>query len=670
MTDHDFDVVVAGGTPGGIATAVRAARDGCEVLLITTKDHIGGMMAGGLSYTDTVTMKSRTPLLEEFVGRVGEHYRTEYGLESRQLEFCQNGYIFEPHVAEEIFERVVDAEPSLTVRRGYFPDSVERAAGTIRSVNFEPVDDDADAFRTTGSVFVEATYEGDLLAASGTDYRVGRESRSEYNEQFAGQLYTQARGDRYYPRAAVGPGDDSAPPDRRGPLDVPDEKQQGNLDLLPHPAGLTEIYPKSTGEGDDAIQAYNYRLCLSCDPDTRRYPEKPPAYDRGEYLEALEVVKEDGLRPYLLLRHLPNDKADMNSADLPGQNHAYPEADWERREEIADRHRTYALGLLYFLQNDDAVPNDIQEAACEWGLATDEFTDNDNFPWELYVREARRLDGRTTFTENDARHAPSLDRTPIKEDAIAIAEYPLDSHACHDERQSGSKPEGFFFASQVTRPSQVPFRALLPVDLNNVLVPVPLSATHVAYGTIRLEPTWMHIGEAAGVAAALAVKNDGPPADLNRNELQRSLLETGVMLSFFNEFDMDDTESWVIPIQYLGTKGYFGSYDADPESPLNRALAAAWADRTGSLLAGEAVDATQFARRVEQLDARDETDPIAADEFSMLLEEVCDNPGEKIPVPDIVDLNGTVTRGDACIALYRVLQDGETKCSTSGQQGQ
>jgi hypothetical protein len=655
MTDNNHDVVVAGGTPGGIATAVRAARDGSDVLLVTDNDHIGGMMAGGLSYTDTMTMKARTPLLEELVGRVRDHYRTEYGPDSRQFDYCQNGYVFEPHVVEAIFERFVEAESTLSVRRGYYPESVERSAGTVRSVAFEPITGDGDGFRATGSVFVEATYVGDLLAASGTNYRVGRESRSEYDEQFAGQLYTQARGDRYYPRAAVGPGDDSATPDRRGPLDVPEEKQRGDLDLLPHPAGLTEIYPKSTGEGDDAIQAYNYRLCLSCDPDNRRYPEKPPDYDREDYLEALAVIEESGLRPYLLLRYLPNDKADMNSADLAGQNHDYPEADWERRQKIADRHRNYALGLLYFLQNDDAVPDDVQESANNWGLAADEFTDNDNFPWELYVREARRLDGRTTFTENDARHAPGLDRSPIKDDAIAIAEYPLDSHACHQNRQAGSRPEGFFFASQVTRPSQIPYRALLPVDLDNVLVPVPLSATHVAYGTIRLEPTWIHIGEAAGIAAGLAIERDIPPADVDRSELQRTLLETGVMLSFFNECDMSDTEFWVIPVQYLGTKGYLASYDVRPNAPLNRNLAAAWADRTASLLAGEADDPTTFARRVRRFEADGEPDPIVADEFTSLIERACDYRNRKVAVPDVVDFDGAVTRAEACTVLYHVL---------------
>lgn len=654
MTDTTHDVVVTGGSAGGIATAVRAAREGCDVLLVTYNQNLGGMMAGGLSYTDTLTTKARTPLLEEFVDQVLTHYEEEYGPDSEQVEYSEDGYIFEPHVAESIFEAFVDAEPSLSVRRGYYPASVERSGRSVDAVTFAPFDDAEAQFVAAADTFVEATYEGDLMAAAGTDYRVGRESRGEYDEQFAGRLYTQVRGDRYYPRAAVGHEDESALADRRGPLHVPEEQQQGELDLRPHPAGLTEIYPKSTGEGDDAIQAYNYRLCLSRDPENRRYPEKPPTYDREEFLEPLERIDESGLRPYLLLRYLPNDKADMNTADLPGTNHDYPEADWERRHEIAERHRNYALGLLYFLHNDGAVPDDVQEAAREWGLAKDEFTDNDNFPWQLYVREARRLEGRVTFTENDARHAPGLDRTPINEDSIAIAEYPLDSHACHEDRQLGSMPEGFFYASQVTRPSQVPYRALLPQDIDNLLVTVPLSSTHVAYGTIRLEPTWLHIGEAAGVAAALAIDTATDPADLAWDNLQSALAESGVMLSFFNEFDMATDASWVAPIQYLGTKGFFTSYDAQPEEPIDGDVATVWARRTAALAADDASDATKFARRLEKLEVEASSGPIDSDEFNTLLEDAFE--GRDLDT-SVVDVRGssTLTRGDACNIIYDLL---------------
>lgn len=649
MADETTDVAVLGGTPGGVAAAVKAARSGHDVLLVADGRHLGGMMAGGLSYTDTLTMKARSPLLEEFVGAVRAHYAETYGQESSQYAHCENGYVFEPHVAEDIIEALVEGEPRVAVRRGYRPTVVGRANRRIESVEIEAVDA-GETREIAADVFVEATYEGDLIAAAGVPYRVGREARTTHDEQFAGRLFTGARGDRYYPREAVGEAvEDSAASDRRGPLDVPADKRGGPLDLIPHPAGLTEIYPHSTGQGDDAIQAYNYRLCLSREPSNRRHPEKPAGYDRADHLAALSEIESSGLRSYLLLRYLPNEKADMNAADLPGENHAYPDASDERREEIADRHRRHALGLLYFLQHDDAVPTEIQERAREWGLAKDEFTENDNFPWQFYVREARRLEGRYLFTENDARHAPGLDRTPIHGDAIAIAEYPLDSHACHAERQFGSKPEGFFYASQVTRPSQVPYRSLLPTGVDNLLVPVPLAATHVAYGGLRLEPTWMHIGEAAGHAAAMGCETDIPPARLDVSKLQSRLVGNGIMLSFFNELDMDTDAPWVESVQYLGTKGFFAGYDARPTATLDDRTADVWASAAGTVVRGEGDDPNERARNL----------PAAGDGFltrGEFVERLETESGERVASAIGGPEDDPITRGTACRLLFDLIR--------------
>ncbi|WP_254280795.1 FAD-dependent oxidoreductase [Haloarcula marina] len=654
MNTDNYDVVVVGATPGGIAAAVRTARENLETLLVAYNQHLGGMMTGGLSYTDTLTTKARAPLLKEFFSSVREHYLETYGKDSQQFEYCENGYIFEPHVAEQTFEELVD-EPSLTIVRGYHPSTVERDGKEVTSAEFEPFDGEDDPYRVTGDVFIEGTYEGDLMATAGAEYRIGRESRSEYDEQFAGRIFTQMRGDRYYPIAAVGDGDDSASEERRGPLDVPPEKCQGELDLIPHPAGLTEIYPETTGVGDDAIQAYNYRLCLSNDPENRRLPDKPEGYDRIEYLSELEDIEESGLGAHIRLRKLPNDKADLNTADLPGENHDYPEADWEKRSEIEQEHRKHVLGLLYFLQNDDEVPDDIQADAREWGLAADEFTDNDNFPWQLYVREARRLEGRETFTENDARHAPDLDRAPIYEHSVAIAEYPLDSHACNDETQAGSRPEGFFFASQVTRPAQLPYETLLPKGIDNLLVPVPLSATHVAYGTVRLEPTWMHIGESAGVAATIALQSDEAPASIDRDHLRRRLVDSDVMISFFNECDMATEADWLPAVQYLGTEGYFTSYDARPDDALDHSTAKMWAERTANLAADEACPATAFARELENTD--EANDSVTETEFLTLLKRAFDRQEREDTgqFPTTSHSDG-FSRGDACELIVEVLE--------------
>jgi hypothetical protein len=647
LENKSYATVVVGGSAGGIATAVRAAREGTPTLLITYNEHLGGMMAGGLSYTDTLVMKPRSPLLDEFFEGVREHYAATYGRDSEQYEYCEDGYIFEPHVAEETFETFVADEDDLTVVREYHPVSADRSNDTVNAVTFESFEGDR-SFTIEGSVFVDATYEGDLLAAVGVSYRVGREPRSAYDEQFAGRIFTGIRGDRYYPREAVGHADDSAPMDRRGPLNVSEEKRRGSLDLVPHPAGLTEIFPGSDGRGDDAIQAYNYRLCLSRDPENRRLPQRPENYDREQYLEELPEIRESGFRSYLTLRYLPNDKADMNAADLPGQNYDYPEGSWERRDEIAERHREYALGLLYFLQNDEEVPDEIQSDAREWGLAADEFEDNDNFPWQFYVREARRLDGRYTFSEGDARLAPDLGRTPVHADAIAYAEYPLDSHACRDVRRSGGEPEGFFYASQVTRPSQIPYRALLPKDVDNLLVPVPLSSTHVGYGTIRLEPTWMHVGEAAGFAASLAHERDVAPASLDVDALQRRLAIADHSLSFFNDVDAETDEPWAPAVQYFSTKGFFDSYDARPTDVLESSVARTWANAAAALAEGGEYDATE---RASAVDVEESSTPVRIGEFVETLRSAFD------------DVDGwaggegddELIRGEACQLFWEVL---------------
>ncbi len=591
------DVAVVGATPSGIAMAIRMAREGIDTTLVALGDHLGGMMASGLSYSDTMTKKHRAPILTEFVTSIRDHYLSTYGPESRQFERCEDGYVFEPHVAEDTFERLVADEDHLDVLRSYAPVAAERSGEIINTVTFEAIDGN-ETHLVEAEIFAEASYEGDLLEVVGASYRIGREPRSKYDEQFAGTLFTRTDSDNYYPRAAVGGDNTDAPVDRRGPLDVPAEKRSGELDLLPHPAGLSDIYYGSTGEGGPEIQAYNYRLCLSCDPDNRRRPNQPPGYDREEFLEELSAIERSGLRSYLLLRLLPNDKADMNAADLPGESHEYPLADWDHRCKIAQRHQNYALGLLYFLQNDDAVPEEIRREARKWGLACDEFVDNDNFPWQLYVREGRRLKGRDTFTEGDARKAPGIERTPIKRDAIAIAEYPLDSHACTPERRQNSHPDGHFFASQVTRPSQIPYRSLLPVSVDNLLVPGPLSASHVGYGTIRLEPTWMHVGESAGWAAVLSAKFGIAPAELDVERLQRRLVDEGVLLSFFNSHDAETDEPWLEAVQYWGTKGFFGSYDADVAAPLTAEIADLWIEIARATAKGTLDDPSDRAREV------------------------------------------------------------------------
>ena len=644
MAETDrYDLVVLGATPGGIASAVRGNRAGLESLLVTYHAHLGGMTAGGLSVTDTTLepTRARSPLLDEFFERVRTHYRDTYGADSSQYDHCQEGLHFEPKVAESIFEALIE-EAGVDVHRGYHPVSVTRSGRNLQAISFDSFDG-TDNLEVHGETFIDATYEGDLAAVAGVPYRVGREGREEFGEQYAGRLFSE-----------------------KG----------------------TRIFPGSTGTGDDAVQAYDYRLCLSKDPANRRLPDRPNNYDREEFLPIVEDGPEDvpghgdsykneeipchikselvvptleeiqgmGLESLLLLRGpLPNEKRDLNTADLPGEVDDYPEANWDRREEIAKRHEEHVLGLLYFLQNDPTVPDDLQEQARQWGLPQDEFEDNNGFPFPLYVREARRIEGRTTFTEHDARLAEGLQRAPINHDSIAIAEYAMDSHDCRPVRRQGSLAEGHHFLPEITVPSQVPYNALLPEEVDNLLVPVPLSATHVGFGTIRLEPTWMQIGEAAGYAAALAAETGTSPGDLHVGAIQRQLVEDGAMITFFDDVHVDSETPGVPAAQFLGTKGFFRSYDARLDEPLRTKIAEQWAQLAATVRAGDG-EPTEHARG---LPAEGGGRPVTAGEFAETLQDASDRYDIDAALVDAafsaIDPDEQINRGLACTVLHDYL---------------
>lgn len=484
QNEAEFDLVVFGATPGGIVAAVRAAREGLAVLLAHEGRHIGGMITSGIGVMDTLYHGRRAPILDEFTDRVKAHYAALYGVDSEPYAACcGSGKIkLEPHVGERILEEMVAAEARITLLRERELCAVERAGRKIAAITLRPIAGGEEQ-RYRAAAFLDATYEGDLLAMAGAAYRVGRESRAEYGEMHAGKIYT-SHGYGQFPREAA----------------------DGLLNLSTFPVTSTEIFAGSTGEGDRAIQSYNFRVCLSRDPANRKYPEKPDGYDRELFLGIVRDHRSTTGLPYpfksqLLLddiaKHkispvtsaMPNGKISWNEANLVGGNHDYPEADRPRRQEIARQHKELALGLLYFLQNDELVPPHVREDARQWGLALDEFADNGHFPYEMYVREARRLVGRYVFTEHDGSLAPGLGRTPMHADAIAIAEWPMDSHECRTHRQYASLGDGKFLLSEKTRPSQIPYRCLLPLDIDNLLVPVCLSCTHVGWGTLRLEPT-------------------------------------------------------------------------------------------------------------------------------------------------------------------------------------
>jgi hypothetical protein len=255
------------------------------------------------------------------------------------------------------------------------------------------------------------------------------------------------------------------------------------------------------------------------------------------------------------------------------------------------------LMRLWWVQNDPAAPEDERKRFAGFGLAADEFPDNHHLPYEIYVREARRLVGRYVFREHDHLVVPGLSRTPIQADSIAMTDWPVDSVACLPRRVAGAHDDGIFFLAEESRPAQVPYRCLLPTELDNLLAPVALSASHVGWGAIRLEPVWMQTGESAGFAASLALQQQTTPAALNPDLLIRKLASNGVIISFFNDIEATAGDQRAIAAQYFGTKGFFASYDAKLDAPLTQNLSSAWREGFKNLQ-DERLDAAGLARAV------------------------------------------------------------------------
>jgi hypothetical protein len=318
---------------------------------------------------------------------------------------------------------------------------------------------------------------------------------------------------------------------------------------------------------------------------------------------------------------LPNRKRSWNATNFTGAGKAYPEADAAARREIARRHLDHALGLMWFLQNDPKMPADLRARAREWGLARDEFADDDNVP-PLYVREARRLVGRAVFTEHDALIATGEARAPVHADSIGITDFSLDSLACTTERQPGTLCDGQLFQMEVSRPGQVPWGALLPQTLDNLVVVTTVSATHVGWGTVRQTPTLMHLAESAAWALVVAAQDRVPPAQVNVDRLQRTLVGRGVMISFFNDFDMATPAPWVVAAQWLGTKGFFTSYDARMDEPPSAADLTRWEELTVQLIRQRGGQVSAFPReRLGGAATRGEACRICAEALAVVPED-------------------------------------------------
>jgi hypothetical protein len=617
-----FDVVVVGGTPAGVACAVRAAREGCTVLLVQHNHHIGGMMTNGLMQWDALYGGPRAPLFSELLANIEDHYRKTYGAESRDykvVRYSQEHYPIgwvEPHVAEREFGRLVAAEKNITTLLGCFPSAVTRSGAVLDNLTLQELEGSRKA-TVSAATFVDAMYEGDLMALAKVKYRVGREARDEYGEPHAGKVFTNID---------------------KGP--APQAAVEGKLNIRPYGQKQGAIDPESPRTADGAVQAYNMRMCVTSDPDNRiMLTEPPPGYDRAEYV--------DYDRKSIATNGGPNSKSHMNSPILPGENHEYPEADWPTRDKITKRHLNFALGLIWFLQNDESVSEKARNEFRRWGLPKDEFADNGHVPYEMYVRETRRLVGRHVYTEHDNSPAKDFGRTPIRGDSIAVTDWYMDSHSCTTDKRPGYKYDGKLILTEESRPGQIPYRALLPQDVDNLLVPVCMSTTHISWGAVRLEPVWMQTGEAAGCAAALAHQKKIAPGKLSGDDLTRLLCDRRQLVSFFNDFATSDSDEWVPAVQYLGTKGFFADYDARPNQPLTVGLAKLWADGFVSLRRGKH-DGNALAAQVGKLAPQGDRSFVSAAMFAKQLGLVN---SEKL------DADRQLTRASAAQMIHQALSD-------------
>jgi len=575
------DLCIYEATPGGIAMAVRAAREGMSVVLVNHNEHLGGILSSGLGVWDTLWEGKRSPIYDEARQAIFDHYRATYGENSPQYRDAlpgKSGHTngkFEPKVAEKILTGLVAKEPRIRVIRQRVPQSVKREGALIQSVAFASLNGDA-TDEVHAKIFADCSYEGDLAAVAKVPYRIGRESREEFGEPHAGEIFM-------------------------APVKSPPTPAVARAAELHHQLklrkfdGLQSIEPRSTGATDGNVQAFNYRTILSSDPANRLPVERPASYD-PEKLKRLEFKS--------IVAPLPNNKRGWNRPQLVGLQTGYVEADWAGRRKVMDAFWDATLGLLYFLQNDPSVPAKVQEDWMRYGLAKDEFTDNGHRPYEFYVREARRIRGRYVLTQHDAMLADGLDRAPVHADSIGVTEWYLDTHACTPRRIPGALEEGKMMLDVETFPGQVPYRAILPQGTDNLLVPVCLSSTHVAWGTIRLEPTWMNLCESAGHAAALAIQNNITPAALDPDLLLRKLAASHVMLSFFNDVDVASDDPRVPATQYFGTKGFFADYNARLDEPLTESVRAAWGKGLAAIRAG-ALKPMELVKEVHEAESAD-----------------------------------------------------------------
>ncbi|MCG6921655.1 MAG: FAD-dependent oxidoreductase [Acidobacteria bacterium] len=527
-----FDVVVYGGTSGGVAAAIQARDMGRTVVLLEPSNHLGGLSSSGLGNTDIGNKGAIGGLSRRFYERVAAHYaRPEAWVHETREQYLERSaignqghgrsdpvaegtgvptmWVFEPSVAEGIFRAMVD-EAGVDVRFGQRLDlggGVKKDGARIRSVRMESGE------LYEGRAFIDATYEGDLMAEAGVSYTVGREGNEVYDETLNGVQTKNAVSHQF-----------EVPVD---PWVVPGDPTSG---LLP---GIHDGGPGAEGSGDHRVQAYNFRMTLTDVPENRLPIPPPEGYDPGRYELLRRYIDAGHFDALDLNSPMPNRKTDVNnhgafSSDHIGANYEYPDGDYTTRQRIFEDHVSYVMGLWYFLQNDPRLPEPVRASAGRWGLCRDEFEDSGHWPHQMYVREARRMVNDHVMTEHHCRGDERV------EDPVGLAAYGMDSHNTQRYVVDGRVFNEGDVQVRVPAPYPVGYRAIVPRarEADNLLVPVALAASHIAYGSIRMEPVFMILGQSAATAASLALDGGGIVQDVAYAELRERLLADGQFLEW------------------------------------------------------------------------------------------------------------------------------------------
>jgi hypothetical protein len=499
-TTRQFDVVVYGTTASGVMSAIAASHEGMKVALVGVDQHLGGMVSGGLSNSDKGKEEAIGGMAREFFERVGNHY-------NEPIEWQ-----FEPHIAEEVFRAMLAETPVVYIKQARLR---EKNGVNVRDHKILSI------VLTNGTelkalVFVDASYEGDLMGEAGVHYTYGRESEAVFGESAAGVRGRQRPDHHFNVRVSPYEADGSLVP----------EVQKGPRGPL--------------GQGDKYVQAYTFRMCFTNNPANMLPYPKPDGYDPHRYellkryIAALTAAEghPPAMRELMIMGKLKGQKFDINSfggfsTDHTGASWDYPTANYARQAEIWKDHFNYEAGFFYFLAHDPSVPESLQNEVNSYGLAKDEFVAEKGWPFQLYIREGRRMMGEYVMTQKD------ITTDVAKPDSIGMGSYQSDSH--HVRRiptEDGAvENEGEQYVTTV--PYQIPYRIMVPEkgDVTNLVVPVCLSASHVAYSTVRMEPQYMILGQASGVAAALAVREGKPIADISIEDLQAELRKGKAVLS-------------------------------------------------------------------------------------------------------------------------------------------